>query len=480
MVVIGDFQRPAMIALLKQAFADWPATNEALPPDPEMPDFPRTVNVVDKSDLTQSTVVIGQIGIRADDPHYAGIQVANRILGGGFASRLFTEVRSNRGYAYAVGSMPGTGYRYPGVFMAYCGTKSASTEAATGVIIDEITRMTTEPVTPEELQLAKDAILNSEVFNYDTKREILDRLVLYEMYGYPEDFLQRYQAAVKKMTAEEVLAAAQAVWHPDKLIIMALGNRADWDGDLSRFGPINEIDITIPEPTVTMEIPVATAESLEQGKGLMAKVAAQMAGRNNLAKLKSFREDVNIQAEIQGMSLSIDVEKTIVLPDREHLVQRLPFGEMTMVVDGQTGWMKSPRGLEDLSAERISDAQDEIQSELLVVLGHLDKLQCQALEPVEVDGHQCDRVYVTGAGAEYMLLFIDQATHLPYIVQSPSKSPMTQAPVTQKVVMEEYREIDGYQAAGSFTIKHDDEVFATGTLKLFKANPVVDEAIFQK
>jgi hypothetical protein len=211
----------------------------------------------------------------------------------------------------------------------------------------------------------------------------------------------------------------------------------------------------------------------------MGQLAEKVAGQN-LAGLGSWFEKLNIQAEIQGMSLSIDIEKTIVLPDRQHVVQRLPFGEMTMVVDGLSGWSKSPRGEEDLSADRVQDQQDELASELLVMLQHKDELQCQALDALEVDGHNCERVYITGAGAEYVLLFIDQESELPYIVQSPSQSPMTQAPVTQQVVLGDYQEIDGFQSATSFTIKHDGEVFATGTLDKFEANPVVDEALFQK
>ena len=82
-----------------------------LPADPEIPDLPRTVNIVDKDDLTQTTVFMGHKGIRADNPNYAGVQVGNRILGGGFATRLFNEVRSRQGLAYCGGQQ--RRYRLP-------------------------------------------------------------------------------------------------------------------------------------------------------------------------------------------------------------------------------------------------------------------------------------------------------------------------------------------------------------------------------
>ncbi|HPF71671.1 MAG TPA: pitrilysin family protein, partial [Candidatus Krumholzibacteria bacterium] len=266
LVVIGDFDSAGMVTKLEQAFAGWAKATTPLPADPEIYDLPRTVNVVDKDDLTQTTVLLGHKGIRADSPYYAGVVVGNRILGGGFASRLFNEIRSRQGLAYSVGSAAGTGWRQPGLFMAFTMTKSETSEKATDAILAEIEKMITTEVTDEELAQAKDGILNSEVFNYDSKREILDRMVMFERFGYPADFLQTYQAQVQNMTRAQVLEAVKAVWHPDRMTILAVGNYKDWDGDFSKYGPVTMVDITIPEPS--LEIPAATPASLEQGMAL--------------------------------------------------------------------------------------------------------------------------------------------------------------------------------------------------------------------
>jgi zinc protease len=481
LVVIGDFDTPGMKQQLAAVFGDWERSGEPLPSDPEIPQLPPTVNVIDKSDLTQSTVVVAHVGIRADDPHYAGIMVANRILGSGFSSRLFNEVRSKRGYAYAVGSTPGTGFRFPGVFLAYCGTKSSTTQDAIKVMIEQIEKMTHEPVSEEELVQARDGILNSDVFNYDTKREVLDRLVMYEMYGYPADFLQRYREAVATLTPQDVLEAAQAVWHPDRLSILALGNRADWDGDLSTLGKVNEIDITIPQPASELEIPAPTAESLQEGQRILASVAQAVAGKRKLSAIQGWREQMNLTAEIQGMgSMNIGVVKTVVLPDRIHVVQKLPFGEMTVVVDGDTGWMKGPMGEQDLPASQLSEQKEELRQDILMLLRDREQLQAQALAPEEMDGQAYERVYLTGLGDGYVLLYVDPQTHLPHVVQTPGTAPMTNAPVTQQVVAEEYATMAGVQVVKRFTIKHDGEVFATGTLDEFMIDPKVEEGLFQK
>ncbi|MHB8079620.1 MAG: M16 family metallopeptidase [Candidatus Krumholzibacteriia bacterium] len=478
MVVIGDFQPAAMKAKLEQAFAGWARAAVPLPPDPAIPEFPRTVNVVDKSDLTQSTVLLGHLGIRASDPSYAGVQVANRILGGGFASRLFVEVRSNRGYAYSTGSAAGVGWRFPGVFMAFVGTKSGSTQDATRVIIDQIRRMTTEPVTPEELQRAKDGILNAEVFNFDTKRKILDRVVLYEMDGYPADFLQKYMAAVKAMTADQVLAACRAVWKPDNLSILAVGNPADWDGDLSVFGPVTKVDITIPEPKPTLAVPAATPASLQQGQALMTK-AAEAIGAKSLAGLKGWHRKQKLSATIQGMALEFGVDETAVLPDRIRVVQTTPFGNMTQVINGEGGWAESPGGRKTIGPEDAAKAREAMQTELLRVLRDRAQLTCQALAPAQVDGRTYDRVYVTGAGSDYLLYYLDPATGLPAIEETKAQSMVTGAPVTQQTVYGDYALFGGLKLAKTVTIRHDGELFATGALEAFEANPAVTADTFK-
>ena len=476
LVVIGDFASDAMVARLEKAFAGWEPVGTEPPADPEIPDLPRTVNIVDKDDLTQSTIIMGHKGIRADSPHYAGVMVGNRILGGGFSTRLFNEIRSRQGLAYSVGSSPGTGFRYPGLFMAFTMTKSESSEKATDAILAEIEKMTTEPVTEEELAQAKDGILNSEVFNYDTKREILDRMVMFERYGYPADFLQAYQQRVKDITREEVLAATQAVWHPDRMTILAVGDYESWDGDFSKYGPVTMVDITIPEPA--LEIPEATPASLEQGLALM-KAAREAAGGARLQKMKSYYEKTKLDARIQGMDMTFTTEKTVVYPDKVHTLIKTPFGNQTMVVAGDEGWATGPMGRQELEGEDLAQAKDELHGDVVGIFRDLEDLECQALEPREIEGTECLPVHVT-VGDGYQIFFLEPDTKRVRMVQQPGTSPMTQAPVTQKVYVDAYAEMDGVQVPSTLRLMYDDELFGTATVQEWDADPEVDMALFER
>jgi zinc protease len=478
LVVIGDFDSQEMVSLIEATFAGWDRASTPLPPDPEIPEFPRTVNVVDKDDLTQTTILMGHKGIRADSPHYAGVLVANRILGGGFSTRLFNEIRSRQGLAYSVGSSPGTGFRSPGMFMAFTMTKSASSEKATAAILTEIQRMLDEEVSDEELERAKDGILNSEVFSYDSKREILDRMVMFERFGYPVDFLTRYQEAVKGMTRARVLEACNAVWKPEQMTIFAVGNYADWDGDFSTFGPVTMVDITIPEPA--LEIPEATPASLARGQELMKASREAAGGAAKFTGLKTLFEVSQLQAKIQGMDLTFTTEKTIVYPDKMHTLVKTPFGNQTMVVAGDTGWAISPMGNKDLEGEALAEAKDELKTDVVGMYRNLDQLQCQALEPTKVEGVRCNPVHVSGIGDSYQIVFLSAADNNVVMIQSPGKSPMTGAPVTQKVFVDDYHELGGFHMPRTIRLMYDDELFGTGTITDFQANPEVDMALFKK
>ena len=475
LVVIGDFMSDDMVRRLESAFAGWEPATTQLPADPEIFDLPRTVNVVDQDDLTQSTVVLGHKGIRADDPSYAGVMVGNRILGGGFASRLFNEVRSRQGMAYSVGSSPGTGFRYPGLFIAFTMTKSETSEKATDAILVEIQKMITEEVTDDELAQAKDGILNSEVFSFDTKREILDRMVMYERYGYPEDFLQQYQEQVRNMTSAQVLTATQAVWKPDQMTILAVGNYNDWDGDFSKYGAVNLVDITIPEPA--LDVPDATPASLEAGMAAMV-AARDAAGGSKFTGLKSYYEKSILEANIQGMTFT--TEKSVVYPDRAHTLVKTPFGNQKMVLAGDTAWAEGPMGSRDLEGDDLQQAKDELSTDMVGIFRSLDELQCQALETREVEGKTCLPVYVTGAGDSYQIIFLDSTNGQVVMVQQPGLSPMTQAPVTQKVIVDEYGELGGLRMPVKMQLTYDDELFGTIAVEVFEPNATVDAKLFEK
>jgi len=249
LAVWGDFKTEQMAAKIKEAFKDWAKTDVELPPVPQVKyEFQSTVNAVTKEDMNQSVIRFGHIGGVMSDPDYFALMVMNEILGSGFTSRLFKNVRSRQGLAYSVGGAYSADFDHPGMFYVSCQTKLGSTVHAVNAMIDEVRKMTQEEVTDEELALAKDSFLNSFVFNFESRGQIINRLMTYVYYGYPEDFLQKTKENVEKVTKADVLRVAKAHLRPDKVQILVVGKPNEFDKPLSTLGEPRTIDITIPLP----------------------------------------------------------------------------------------------------------------------------------------------------------------------------------------------------------------------------------------
>jgi len=249
LAVWGDFDTKQMVAKIGEVFKGWEKAGVEVPKVPQVQyEFRSTVNLVRKDDINQSAIFLGHIGGMMNDPDYYALTMMNAVLGEGFTSRLFKNVRSRKGLAYSVFGVYSAGYDHPGVFYVGCQTKSESTVYAIRAMIEEVKKMTETEVADEELALAKDSYLNSFVFNFDSKDKIINRLMTYEYFGYPPDFLEKTKENIEKVTKEDVLRVAQKHLKPDKMQVLAVGRPQDFGEPLSVLGPVREIGITIPVP----------------------------------------------------------------------------------------------------------------------------------------------------------------------------------------------------------------------------------------
>jgi zinc protease len=171
----------------------------------------------------------------------------NGILGDGFGSRLFSQVRSEQALAYSVWSSWTSSYEFPGMFYAFGGTKSETTVKIVGALRREIERLVQGPITDDELARAKDSILKGVAFESDSTGKIVYRLMTYEYHGYPRDFLQRYQDGIRKVTKADVERVAKLNMKSDQFAILVLGKEKDFEAPLGSLGKVTRIDITIPK-----------------------------------------------------------------------------------------------------------------------------------------------------------------------------------------------------------------------------------------
>ncbi len=249
--VTGDFDKPAMLASLRRAFGDWargPVRAIDLPPAANgarrsVNQGSAVVRYVGKG-TSQTHLRVGHLTLKEKDPDYPALAIANDILGGSsFRSRLFMDVRTRQGLAYSVGSGLRPGVWERGIWLMYAETKSESTEQVIKSLIGHLQRLREQPVTDEELEEAKEAFVNSFVFSFTSPARIVNRLIGLEYDGLPRDFLEQLRDKVVKLTKEDLLRAARAHLHGDRLKILAVGPGQALPEMLSTFGQVHEIQL---------------------------------------------------------------------------------------------------------------------------------------------------------------------------------------------------------------------------------------------
>jgi zinc protease len=246
--VSGDFDSAAMEAKLRAAFEPLAKGAVFVTAKVMFPGPTPGIYFASKDDVNQSTVYIVGLGTREDNPDYYALDVMNQVFSGGFGSRVVQNVRTKLGLAYDVGGSFGASYDHPGMFYVGAGTKSESTVAATKAMMAEIGRLKTVPPTPDELRKAKEQVLNSFIFNYDSPEKVLSEQVTLAFYGYPSDFLERYRIGIDKVTSADVARVANKYIDESKLATVVVGNGAEFQPPLASLGKVTTLDIAIPPP----------------------------------------------------------------------------------------------------------------------------------------------------------------------------------------------------------------------------------------
>lgn len=244
--VTGDFDKSAMLALLREIFGDWEKGEVPVLTIADVPQSPMAKPVVRfvNKETSQTHLRVGHLSIKEQDPDYVALAIANDILGGSsFRSRLFNDVRTKRGLAYSVGSRLNSGVHDQGVWLMRAETKLSSTQEVITRFVANMERMRTELVTDRELAEAKEAYVNSFVFSFASSSAIVGRLIELEYDGLPKDFLQQLRARVIALTKDEILAAAKKHFNPERLTIVAVGAGEALPKLLSGFGEVKEIKL---------------------------------------------------------------------------------------------------------------------------------------------------------------------------------------------------------------------------------------------
>jgi zinc protease len=478
--ISGDFDSAAMEARLRKAFDAWPK-GPALPKNdvhyaPAKPGY----YLVPKDDVNQSSIHMVGLGTTRDNPDYYAINVFNETFGGGFSSRLFNDIRTKRGLAYGVSGSIGSNFGHPGILQISIGTKSGTTIEAIQAADEDIDDLAKHPITDDEIQHAKDSILNAFIFRLDSPDKILSERITYEYYGYPPDWLDKYQAEIKKVTAADVNRVAAKYLHKDQLAVLVVGNTKDFDKPLSTLGAVKEVDITIPPPPAEKSEnndAAKPAASNPEGKALVAKVAAAMGGLPKLQSIKAMHVSI---AESDGGAPPSPIDVTLAFPDRMHIDVQTEQGALTIVTTPDAAFMSiAGMGTRSMPPEQKNEMLAQLHHDLVYVAQHADDpaftFTAAGTEKIgDVDAAILD----IGGAIPWVRWYIDPKTG--YILREKYKAMGQMGQFEGETNLADWRTADGLTMPYKHQNKQNGSETSNAEFKKIELNPTLDPKLFAK
>jgi zinc protease len=456
--IYGDFNTAEMKARLEQVLGAWKYTQPPVPPFPKVQAVPAPgVFVAAKTDVTQTFFNVGHLGGELRDKDYPALEVAAQILGGGFSSRLFQNVRTKHGWAYNIGSGWGADYEHPGIFKISGSTQSAHTVDTLKAVREELDKIRTAEVTDAELKTARDTVLNGFVFHFDRPSKTLNRLLEYEYHGYPRDFLFQYQKAIAAVTKADILRVAKQYFRPQDLTFVAVGNPQEFGTPLSALGMKAEtIDLTIPEPKKQVSADPAT---LQKGKELLQRVQQALGGAEKIAAVKDLQYHAQVDVETPGAVMKAKQTNSYIVPWTMRQDIELPIGKQSVYSDGQAGWLVGMQGIQALPAAVTKQMRGEVFRQILLLsLSDRDPNRTVSYAgPGALD--------ISSKDGESAHLEVDEKTGMP---QKMVYTDATGQTINQ--IFSDWRDISGVRLPYKWTVWQGDRKFATVTIEDYKVN----------
>ena len=464
MAVWGDFSTAEMQAKLMKLFGGWTYEQPKVPPFPPVRAKAQPgIYLANKDDVTQTFFIEGHLGGQLSDKDFPALEVLGDILGGGFQSRLVQRVRTQLGLAYEISAEWGANYDHPGLFEIGGSTKSASTADTLKAIQEQIERIRSSEVTADELETARQSALNGLVFAFDTKTKTLSRLLNYEYYGYPKDFIDRYQKGLEAVTRADVLRVAREHVHPADLTIVAVGKTGEFQKSLATLGlPVSSIDLTIPESKPEAK-PQPGAGDVAKAVQLLARAQQAVGGAEKLAAVKDMLEVAELHVDPSVGGVVMKRTDRWVAPSDFREDTQLPVGSVSVYGDGKSGWMSSPQARMPLPPAQLKPVQDKMLRLFFPMLLS-DRLPGRTVSWIGEGALQ-----ISDGQGSTVRLFIDEKTGMPAKVQYSSPA-LNGPPSTIDETYDGFAEVDGIEVPNRITIIQNGHKYADVIVESVKLN----------
>lgn len=243
LVVAGDVSQARAEALARERFGGWERGNVAAPTFTPVAARARTgIVLVHRPGSVQSTLLVGNPGLKAGNPDYYAVEVMTRLLGGGTDSRLFQVLREQHGWTYGASASADRPID-TGVFTASADVRTEVTDSALAELVSQLRRLRDQPVPAAELEAAKSYLVGSFPVGIQTPSQVASQVAITRVLGLPIEDLLQYNTRVQAVTAADVQRVARRYLLPDQATIVVVGDATKVLAGLERIAPVTVVDL---------------------------------------------------------------------------------------------------------------------------------------------------------------------------------------------------------------------------------------------
>ena len=242
LAISGDVHAATLIPKLRQWLAAWQRSKASVTfPAGPPPVAKGKVFLVDRPGSVQTTLLMGNLAIERSDPDYPALVVLNEVLGAGSASRLFLNLREEKGYTYGVYSNL-IARKYAGPWTAGGDLRTEVTDGAMTEFLRELNRIRDEKVPEDELEAARHSVVARFALSLESPQQLIGYAITRKTYNFPVEYWDKYPAQIAAITADDVGRVAKKYINPATMQVVAVGDASKIKTILEKYGPVELVD----------------------------------------------------------------------------------------------------------------------------------------------------------------------------------------------------------------------------------------------
>lgn len=349
LAIVGDMSKSEAEEVVKKYFSDWkPGDVPKFTYDAPVAATNTVVGLVDRSSSVQTVIDIAQpIDLTLGDEDYISSRLLNQVFGGGSSSRLFTNLREDKGYTYGAYSSLAAD-KLVGQFSASASVRTEVTDSAVVEFIYEINRLVEDGVTQEELDKAKSNLAGSFGRSLESPATIANFALNIERYDLPKDYYETYLQKMNALTVADINKSAKDLIDPSKLYITAVGNGTEIQEKLAQFGEVTLYDnMGFPAKEMAAVDANVTVETV------LENYITAIGGKSAASEIKTVK--MKMDAEIMGQKLTI--EQVFDNPNMRYAQNTLVSGNVM-----QSSRIKEGKGVVSVQGQSIDMTDEQIDA----------------------------------------------------------------------------------------------------------------------